>query len=366
MAPDGEESPVGDHLDADELNAYAENSLPDQARAFYSDHLADCERCRKLVTQLTQASGAVAVQRESLPENKSIATTFLARVSSLLKVRYAVPTLAALAILVVAVVVIRREPRAEFVAQLNSNSQVASPAAQDSEQAPTSQGASEISKQGRITETDQHNKSADTARSGGTGETRSEKPTDAVAVNSPRELSKLEEKERPTKMADEPSVAAAPAPAAPPKTISNDRNAVPSSEVAQKKNEPADKASAGEDQRTRDAQRKKPDAEATAAAPAREVGEAATANRSFGRLRSGNEKAKDDDETRSVVGRSFRRDGNRWIDTAYESGAATINVRRGSEQYRALVADEPGIGTIADRLDGEVIVVWKGRAYRIR
>ena len=363
MAPDGEESPVGDHLDADELNAYAENSLPDKARAFYSDHLADCERCRKLVTQLTQASGAVAVQRESLPENKSIATRFLAGVSSLLKVRYAVPTLAALAILVVAVVVIRREPQAEFVAQLNSNSQVASPAAQGSEQAPTSQGASEISKQGRITETDQHNKSADTARSGGAGETRSEKPADAVAVNSPRELSKLEEKERP-KMADEPSVAAAPAPAVPPKTTSNDRNAVPSSEVAQKKNEPADKASAGEDQRTRDAERKKPDAAATAAAPAREVGGAAMANRSFGR--SGNEKAKDDDETRSVGGRSFRRDGNRWIDTAYESGAATINVRRGSEQYRALIADEPGIGTIADRLDGEVIVVWKGRAYRIR
>jgi hypothetical protein len=41
-------------------------------------------------------------------------------------------------------------------------------------------------------------------------------------------------------------------------------------------------------------------------------------------------------------------------------------VTRGSEQYRALVADEPGIKTIADQLGGEVIVVWKGRAYKIR
>jgi hypothetical protein len=39
---------------------------------------------------------------------------------------------------------------------------------------------------------------------------------------------------------------------------------------------------------------------------------------------------------------------------------------RGSEQFRALVADEPEIKKIAEQLDGEVIVVWKGRAYRIR
>jgi hypothetical protein len=43
-----------------------------------------------------------------------------------------------------------------------------------------------------------------------------------------------------------------------------------------------------------------------------------------------------------------------------------VNLTRGSEQYRALVADEPAIKNIADQLDGEIVVVWKGRAYRIR
>jgi hypothetical protein len=43
-----------------------------------------------------------------------------------------------------------------------------------------------------------------------------------------------------------------------------------------------------------------------------------------------------------------------------------MSVVRGSEQYRVLVADEPSLRTIAERLAGEVIVVWKGRAYRIR
>jgi hypothetical protein len=43
-----------------------------------------------------------------------------------------------------------------------------------------------------------------------------------------------------------------------------------------------------------------------------------------------------------------------------------MTVARGSEQYRVLVADEPSIRTIADQLDGEIVVVWKGRNYRIR
>ena len=70
--------------------------------------------------------------------------------------------------------------------------------------------------------------------------------------------------------------------------------------------------------------------------------------------------------TRSVAGRHFRKEKGVWIDTAYDSSRATVNLTRGSEQYRALVADEPTIKTIAEQLDGEIIVIWKGRAYRIR
>jgi hypothetical protein len=54
------------------------------------------------------------------------------------------------------------------------------------------------------------------------------------------------------------------------------------------------------------------------------------------------------------------------VDTAYNSSLSVINVARGSEQYRALIADEPGLRRIAEQLSGEVVVVWKGRAYRIR
>ena len=71
-------------------------------------------------------------------------------------------------------------------------------------------------------------------------------------------------------------------------------------------------------------------------------------------------------ETRSVMGRHFTRQGDAWVDTAYEYSQATVQVARGSDQFRALVADEPAIRTIAAQLDGVVIVVWKNRAYRIQ
>ena len=41
-------------------------------------------------------------------------------------------------------------------------------------------------------------------------------------------------------------------------------------------------------------------------------------------------KAKTSAEIRSVAGRQFRRDGNSWVDTAYEEGRATVVVKRGS------------------------------------
>jgi hypothetical protein len=41
-------------------------------------------------------------------------------------------------------------------------------------------------------------------------------------------------------------------------------------------------------------------------------------------------------------------------------------VRRGTDAYRALVADIPELGRIAEQLPGEIVVVVKGRAYRIR
>src|SRR5712692_5826377 len=59
----GGHAPAGapaDHLDADELNAFAEGAAPAAARSRYVSHLAECHDCRTLATQLSIAAGATA------------------------------------------------------------------------------------------------------------------------------------------------------------------------------------------------------------------------------------------------------------------------------------------------------------------
>lgn len=70
--------------------------------------------------------------------------------------------------------------------------------------------------------------------------------------------------------------------------------------------------------------------------------------------------------SRIVGNRRFTRRNSVWVDESYKEGTAITNVRRGSEQFRALVADEPGLRQIAETLAGDVIVVRKNRAYRIK
>jgi len=99
---------------------------------------------------------------------------------------------------------------------------------------------------------------------------------------------------------------------------------------------------------------------------ARDEKESAPAKRSMSEAKR-KEREAEAEETRTIAGRRFRRQGGgAWVDTAYQPAQATVNVRRGSEQFRALVADTPELRSIANAFSGEVIVVWQGRAYRIR
>ncbi|HMS10018.1 MAG TPA: hypothetical protein PKE66_11075, partial [Pyrinomonadaceae bacterium] len=64
---------------------------------------------------------------------------------------------------------------------------------------------------------------------------------------------------------------------------------------------------------------------------------------------------------RTVSGKNFELRGGVWFDSAYK-GEATVNVQRGSEDYRKL---DSGLRRIAQRFSEPVVAVWKGKAYRI-
>jgi hypothetical protein len=65
---------------------------------------------------------------------------------------------------------------------------------------------------------------------------------------------------------------------------------------------------------------------------------------------------------RQLNGKTFRRTGGVWYDSAYQ-GQPTRDVRRGTNEYRKL---DSGLRSIADSLGGTVVVVWRDGAYRIQ
>jgi len=68
-------------------------------------------------------------------------------------------------------------------------------------------------------------------------------------------------------------------------------------------------------------------------------------------------------ETRSVGGRKFKRQGNAWVDSKLKSSMSVRSIGRGSEEFDKL---DSGLRSIANQLKGEIVVVWKGKAYRIK
>ncbi|MEQ1762901.1 MAG: hypothetical protein ABL984_07145, partial [Pyrinomonadaceae bacterium] len=67
-------------------------------------------------------------------------------------------------------------------------------------------------------------------------------------------------------------------------------------------------------------------------------------------------------EERRISSKGFQRRNNVWYDLSYRS-QATINVRRGTDEYRKL---DSGLRSIAESLSGVVVVMWTGKAYRIQ
>lgn len=67
-------------------------------------------------------------------------------------------------------------------------------------------------------------------------------------------------------------------------------------------------------------------------------------------------------ETRSAAGHKFRRQGNAWVDMRFKTSMPVTDVARGSDEFRSLDSE---VRAIAGQLSGEVIVVRKGKAYRI-
>ncbi len=364
---------LGAHLNADELNAYAEHALPDATRSRYTAHLADCRRCRKLVFELTLAAGLTTSRQVEAPEAEVGFGQAIRQFFSLTWLRYAVPVIAVLGIAAIGLIVFRQSSESSYVAQ-NQPAASSDPAVTFEVQsgAPTAVNSGETSDSG--SRTFDSATESEGNRQCGIDEREAKRVTTSGATASAGAKSAPAEKAaevedlpafapEPTatpaspyavadarKDADTRTESAARPQSAPPKKEVDDKDALARGKRAPEEERARDKVGVRENQVA--AGRRAP--------PAPGISK-------LGATQSANEKSDDETaETRSVGGRRFRREVTAWVDISYNPSLAMTTVVRGSEQYRALVADEPTIKTIADQLSGEVILVWRGRAYRIR
>jgi len=363
-----ENQATGAHLDADELNSFAERALPAATRARFTTHLVDCSHCRNLVVQLTVAAGATVLKSEVSEQTGS---TFWHKLRALLSppvLRYAMPALALLGVITVGILFLSQQRQASFVAR--------------NEQAAPSQQAPRIL-------TDQpgetHSQAPATMKSSPAGELREnvagkadkspvlQKEVGSVGAGSTLDSTSGFAKNAPKPAAEaesQPSFAPEPA-AAPPAartqtavTHDGERN-----EAVAKQKEETKVGVVERETRDERAPAEDKDVTLSRSRKAAAAGRGGAGTRTMEARRGDEAQSKGADyyqETFAIEGRRFRKQGNTWVDTAYDSSRPTMTIARGSEQYRVLVADEPGIRKIAERLSGEVIVVWKGRVYRIR
>jgi len=354
-APDGDLHDHRNHLDADELNSYAENALPAAARARYTEHLAECSRCRELVVQLSSAAGVVLAEEPSRVSAPSGLRKFLASLFSPMVLRYAVPALGLIVVAVIGLTVFRRDRLAGSPEMVATSRQTDTPAVAGDAK-PQTGIADDLEKSGSASPAPEPHRARIEAAP------PAPIATPAATANTPADANK----EAPVAKAESTAVATAAPPPAAPKPAETSNEARRQEAEEQKKVAQERPAATPQTERERDFQ------------AGASVGSVASTRRAAKRADTAQDKVaaeplplqlrdkdSDDAETRTVAGRHFRKQRGIWVDTGY-AGGATVDLTRGSEQYRSLVADEPQIKNIAEQLDGQIIVVWKGRAYKIR
>lgn len=377
-----------EHPDADELNAFAEGSLPPSARQRYLSHFADCDDCRKLVSQLAVTTGAGVEVR--IPASEPVAEPWWKKLGAV----FAIPTLryAAFAVVLLAVGGIAflawRQPvqqNAEMVAQNQPQTNPVEAVKPATTQEPevtrnnenTERNANTAIPQPTVSSTFGQNPSGLTTVS----PPPPPKPVDAIAAKDAPFVGGAGRSDDAARAQSSPSYA--PAPAETYKMDSRERaqqtpGAIPG---GPRRNESSDKYKTvdrvGDFAKARDedsnralknqpaTENKQEDSKSAptsevADASRRSVGELPVEARKSAGTRSRSEEAP---ETRSVGGRKFKRQGNAWVDSKLKSSMSVRTVGRGSEEFDKL---DSGLRSIAKQLSGEIVVVWKGKAYRIR
>ena len=346
------------HLDADEISAFAENALPEKIRQNYVLHLADCERCRKNLSSLILLNTETEIRAVHALENEIIASPI-----PWYRKLFAVPNLAyALGALVLVFSGI-----AVFTVLQNDSVSKNAEISQISERQPNGQG---MSSDGDALAPESYSSNATSNRammnsnmamSNSTNFSNPAMPAAPVITANSNAAATVREQDK-----DVSPDAKTPIAETKPNELAKTENSgsrLPPPPPAKEANDSAD----DETQKQQPVQNSPVQNQTTITPDSRSVQSSPRLSRQAENKSKRVEEPRRDApkksiETTSVGGKTFKRENNVWYDSAYR-GQSTVNVTRGTQEYKKL---DSGLRGIAENLGGTVVVVWKEKAYRIQ
>ena len=355
------------HLDADQLSAFAENAVPEKSRALYMSHLADCDRCRRIL------SGLIALNAEAEPAEERVVAPAIVPAASI-EPWYRRLLLPNLAYVMGGLVLIFGGLITFSLLQSSTGSDTISQSVANTSSA---RGPMEVADELQSTAMPSNTNASVAANQPVMNANASSNSVAANAAPSGSTSSPLKEKDAAPaddRLADlsvdgvdaAKPTAAAPAPMPPPPAQTQPSEAVPSAEQEARREEKGrsimvKKRSADEREDAALAAKQGQDVARTQAGgvakptpgPSRDLSQnfPNRANNTYEMY-----------EEKRVGGKNFRNRDGVWYDLAYRS-QATTNIRRRSDEYRKL---DSGLRSIAESLSGTVVVMWKDKAYKIQ
>ena len=388
-----------EHLDADELNAFAEGALPAAARSRYVSHLADCDDCRRLVSQLAISAGAVA-KAEAAGAPTTAHISWLEKLGAFFRppaLRYAAFAAVVVAAVSFAFLVMRQTQQnreSNLVAQNEQPNQAKTDSTKSEETAKATPEKNAVANtnlagtpagltpQSRVSLEREESKTLANLPAA----PKPQKETDEGVALADKKITETEVAE------SKPSYAPPPPQESPGRVETNQYvrpgigGASPQSSgtlfgqtggMDRKQSSQPSSQQSKDDNNNAIAQNQIPIngrvMNEKAKGPRRDADNVGAANRSVNEVppapKTEDARAekrttsREGSETRSVGGHKFRRQGNAWVDTKFKSSMTLKSISRSSDEFAAL---DSGLRSIAQQVGGEVIIVWKGKAYVIR
>jgi hypothetical protein len=330
-----------DHLDADQIAAFAANAIPDSARPTYFAHLADCSECREslaAVIMLSAEDESAAAAAAPLSAGDTVTEPWYRGLFRAPGLAFGMGALVLVFSGFIGYLVLQNGGSEQSITQvaMPSGETARGPMAPEEPQTFSNAAAANTA----VTR-QQANTNANTSGGGGAGNLLARRE-DRPGRQSDAEIA--------AEMREREVAVATPAPP-PPK---------PATEAAA-----ADAAAADEERDAAVSARRMEHLPVPMGAPA--------ISNTSPTVGEGRAQAAEKDATqakraagppakRIEGGKAFELRGNVWYDESYR-GQSVTDVRRSTSAYRSL---DSGLRAITDKISGTVVIVWNDKAYRIR